>query len=202
MNKFKIGDRVRMLSRDDRVPLGNYGTVASTGAAPYVCWDGFTFGHAGPLSDGNTSHWCVSPRHLQLVTQEHAPPAATASALPTDSEARNAIPMADGLLYYFPNALAEVARISKIGNEQHNAGEPMHWARNKSTDHANKIIRHQMESGTFDADGSRHSGKVAWRALAQLEDELIAAGATPGRNTKGTPVLLTEAQRYDLESRN
>lgn len=94
------------------------------------------------------------------------------SALPTDALARNEYPMADGLLYYFPAALAEVARVSKIGNDQHNPGQPMHWARGKSTDHANKIIRHQLEAGTRDVDGTLHSAKVAWRALAQLQEEL------------------------------
>lgn len=107
--------------------------------------------------------------------------------LPTDQAARNAIPMADGLLDYFPNALAAVAALSRVANEQHNPGEPMHWARNKSTDHANKILKHLVDRGIVDTDGQRHSTKVAWRALALLEDELIAAGAVPGRNAKGTP---------------
>lgn len=105
--------------------------------------------------------------------------------LPTDAQARNDYPMADGLLYYFPAALAAVARVSKIGNDQHNPGQPMHWARGKSTDHANKIIRHQMEAGTMDTDGTRHSAKVAWRALAQLQEELEREeGAPLPRNAK------------------
>lgn len=107
--------------------------------------------------------------------------------LPTDQAARDAIPLADGFFYYFPNACAEVAKLSKDANEQHNPGEPMHWARNKSTDHVNKILKHLIDAGTFDIDGHRHSTKVAWRAMANLEDELIAAGATPGRNAIGAP---------------
>lgn len=107
------------------------------------------------------------------------------SCLPTSADERNDYPMADGLLYYFPAALAEVARVSKVGNEQHNAGQPMHWARNKSTDHANKIIRHQLDAGTLDSDGQRHSAKVAWRALAQLQEELERdAGAPLPRNAR------------------
>jgi hypothetical protein len=101
------------------------------------------------------------------------------SALPTDASERNEFPMADGLLYYFPAALAAVARVSKIGNDQHNPGEPMHWARGKSTDHANKIIRHQLDAGTLDKDGTRHSAKVAWRALAQLQEELEREEGAP-----------------------
>lgn len=98
--------------------------------------------------------------------------------------------MADGLLYYFPNALAEVSRVSKIGNDQHNPGEPMHHARGKSTDHANKIIRHLLEAGTMDTDGTRHSAKVAWRALALLQEELEREeGAPLARNAK-LPVTI------------
>jgi hypothetical protein len=92
--------------------------------------------------------------------------------LATDPKARKAAPMDRGLLRYFPKALAYVAEVSRIGNEQHNPGQPMHWAKEKSTDHGDCIVRHQCEAGTFDADKVRHSGKVAWRALAQLEIEL------------------------------
>lgn len=101
------------------------------------------------------------------------------SALPTDAKKRAEYPMADGLLYYFPAALAEVARVSKVGNDQHNPGEPMHWARGKSTDHANKIIRHLIDAGALDSDGMRHSAKVAWRALALLQEELEREEGAP-----------------------
>ena len=36
-------------------------------------------------------------------------------------------------------ALAEVARVSKAGNDQHNPGQPLHWARDKSADHADCV---------------------------------------------------------------
>lgn len=110
----------------------------------------------------------------------------TDGSLPSDAAERAKYPMADGLLDYFPNALAEVSAVSRVGNEQHNPGEPMHWAREKSTDHANKILRHLVDRGKFDKDGTRHTAKVAWRALAMLEDELIAEGRLPGRNAKIT----------------
>lgn len=92
--------------------------------------------------------------------------------LPSNAAERKAAPMAEGLLWYFPNALAEVARVSKAGNDQHQPGEPMHHARGKSTDHADCIIRHLVDAGTIDSDGQRHSAKVAWRALALLQEEL------------------------------
>lgn len=121
------------------------------------------------------------------------------NVLPTSAAERNALPMADGLLYYFPNALAEVSKVSNVGNQQHNPGESLHWARNKSTDHANKIIKHLVDAGGFDTDGQRHSAKVAWRAMAALEDELIAAGATPGRNAKGSPAVLSKQHHNCIE---
>lgn len=104
--------------------------------------------------------------------------------LPTDRTERKNIPMARGLLYYFPNALAAVAEVSRVANEQHNPGEEMHWAFGKSNDHADCILRHQVDAGTMDDDNLRHSAKVAWRALAQLEEELIAEGAKPGKSVR------------------
>lgn len=94
--------------------------------------------------------------------------------LPVDPKARKALPITTGVLDYFPRALAEVARVSVAGNEQHNPGQPLHWAREKSTDHADCITRHLIDRGKFDSDGQRHSAKVAWRALALLDEELRA----------------------------
>ena len=76
------------------------------------------------------------------------------------------------VLDYFPLAIAEVAKCSKAGNDQHNPGQPLHWAKGKSTDHADCIPRHLIDRGTFDTDGIRHSAKLAWRALALLQIEL------------------------------
>jgi hypothetical protein len=81
-------------------------------------------------------------------------------------------PVFSGVLAYFPDALLEVAFTSYRGNEQHNPGEPLHWAKEKSTDEADALVRHLMESGKIDTDGVRHSAKVAWRALALLQREL------------------------------
>lgn len=104
------------------------------------------------------------------------------TVLPTDSKERKKYPIASGVLDYFPAALAEIAKVSYSGNEQHNPGEPLHWARGKSADHADTIIRHFMERGGIDIDGMRHSAKMAWRALALLQLELEAEGAPIARN--------------------
>ncbi len=112
--------------------------------------------------------------------------------LPTDSAERKRYPMASGLLDYFPAALAEVARVSWVGNEKHNPGEPLHHARGKSMDHADCIVRHLSQRGEFDEvtlkDGTtyrvRHSACLAWRALALLQEELEAAGSPLARGAR------------------
>jgi hypothetical protein len=107
-----------------------------------------------------------------------------ATTLPTSSAARKNVPMVRGCLDYFPAALAAVAEVSRVGNEQHNPGEEMHHARGKSTDHADCIVRHLMDRGSLDGDGQRHMAKVAWRALALLQEELEAAGAPLARGAR------------------
>lgn len=93
-------------------------------------------------------------------------------SLPTDAAERKAIPMARGLLDYFPDALAAIADVSRVGNEQHNPGQPLHWSKHLSTDHADCLVRHLLDRGSLDIDGLRHSAKVAWRALAMLQTEI------------------------------
>lgn len=95
-----------------------------------------------------------------------------AGRLPSDPVARKNIPLCRGLLDYFPDACAAVAEVSLAGNEQHNPGEPMHWARGKSMDQEDCIVRHLIDRGKLDSDGLRHTAKVAWRALALLQLEI------------------------------
>lgn len=102
-------------------------------------------------------------------------------SLPVDAKQRKGLPLASGCLDYFPAALAAVAEVSRVGNDQHNPGQPLHWARGKSMDQADCLLRHLVERGTMDHDGIRHSAKIAWRALALLQLELEAAGAPLAR---------------------
>ncbi len=106
--------------------------------------------------------------------------------LPEDADSRADYPLDDGLFGYFAAALLEVAKVSKIGNDQHNPGQPMHWDRSKCRDHGNKIMRHQLDAGKLDrVDGTRHSAKVAWRALARAtEDRSARKGYKPPRNAR------------------
>lgn len=96
------------------------------------------------------------------------------SNLPQGYKERKDIPICTGVLDYFPSALAEVARVSFVGNQQHNPGEPLHWAKEKSQDEEDAHVRHWMERYDVDSDGVYHAAKAAWRNLAFLQKLLEA----------------------------
>lgn len=100
--------------------------------------------------------------------------------LPSDAKTRKGIPIYSGFLRYFPRAVAAMAELSRIGNDQHNPGKPLHWDRSKSGDEHDALMRHLLEAGKLDSDGVRHSTKAAWRACAALEKELEAEAAEHG----------------------
>jgi hypothetical protein len=121
------------------------------------------------------------------------------TTLPADSEARKDIPLLSGLFRYFPAALAGVARWSKLGNDKHNPGEPLHHARGKSMDHGDCILRHTMDLEDLKAAYYRESDVVkrtklkllildeldarCWRSLAEsqeMREKLIDAPLAPG----------------------
>lgn len=114
-------------------------------------------------------------RYGNLEKDDHIPDATKKVALPQDAAQRKQLPIATGVLDYFPLALAAIAECSKKGNDQHNPGKPLHWDRSKSGDEGDSLIRHFLERGTVDTDGIRHSAKVAWRALALLQKEIERA---------------------------
>lgn len=92
--------------------------------------------------------------------------------LPKDDTTRKTLPIWTGVVLYFPDALAAVAEVSRLGNEQHNPGEPLHWAREKSTDQMNTALRHMIDHGTGnvkDTDGAWHLAKAIWRLSAELQ---------------------------------
>jgi len=96
-----------------------------------------------------------------------------------DEPNRKEMPVFSGVLKYFPDAIREVAKTSWIGNQQHHPNKPLHWDRSKSGDELDALTRHLMEAGEIDTDGIRHSAKVAWRALANLQKELEENGEAP-----------------------
>jgi hypothetical protein len=87
-----------------------------------------------------------------------------------ESAERKATPLWSGVMLYFPDALMAVARLSKKANDKHNAGEPLHWSKEKSNDHGDCLTRHQLEPEKMDEEMQEiHAVHVAWRALAQLQ---------------------------------
>lgn len=102
----------------------------------------------------------------------------TSATLPTDAAERKEVPVYSGFIRYFPLAMAEVARLSQIGNEQHNPGKPLHWDRSKSGDELDALARHLLEAESVDTDGIDHATKVAWRAMANLQKLLEKRGGS------------------------
>lgn len=107
----------------------------------------------------------------------------TTKGLPTDAKGREEWPIYDYQYGYFPDAYLEEVRVSWIGNQQHNPGQKMHWAREKSKDHMNKAMRHIEDYARGvqkDTDGAYHLAKAIWRLKARLqldiEEERAASG--------------------------
>lgn len=158
---FKVGDKVKCVKAGSihGMEVGGIYTISrecSEGGDPnYVQLKEFLKDH---------------PKHSQAIWRfvlwEDAP---SAMLLPEDPKARKGLPITTGVLDYFPRALAAVAACSKAGNDQHNPGQPLHWDKSKSGDHADCIARHLIDRNSLDTDGIPHAVKLAWRALANLE---------------------------------
>lgn len=106
-----------------------------------------------------------------------APAPSTVPASPRDElsyQQRKDLPIVEGLIDYFPDACLYVSHVSFVANEQHNPGETMHWAREKSIGRGNEIVRHMIDRGKIDTDKLRHSGKLAWRSMELLQREIEA----------------------------
>ena len=97
----------------------------------------------------------------------------------SSAQERKNTPVYHGVLMYFPDAIREVAKCSFAGNNQHHSDKPLHWDRSKSGDELDALTRHLLEAGSTDTDGVKHSAKVAWRALANLQKELESEGKAP-----------------------
>lgn len=129
----------------------------------------------------------VAPQRLEGIVAILAQAPTRCTTLPTDPAERKKYPIATGFIDYFPDAIAAVAHVSWVGNNQHNPGQPLHWARGKSMDQDDTAMRHMLERGGgnvsgFDVDGLLHRAKQAWRTLAALQleiEDLTARGLYP-----------------------
>jgi len=91
------------------------------------------------------------------------------------AKARKETPVYSGVICYFPDALRAVARVSFVGNQQHNPGKHLHWDRSKSGDELDAAQRHLLDRASgeeLDDDGQRHLAKAAWRCLGALQKEI------------------------------
>lgn len=128
---------------------------------PYIACD--RCGQACKFPDSRKAGRCYACREPDAGSLPPAP-------------ARKDCPVYSGCLAYFPDALLAVAQLSKLGNDKHNPGEPLHWSRGKSGDHADCLARHLLQHGDIDPDtGLSHTVAIAWRALALLQVEIEAA---------------------------
>lgn len=106
----------------------------------------------------------------------------------SDAQMRKMQPVGTIITQYFPDALLAVAAVAYVGNEKHNPGEKLHWARGKSDDHLDCDARHLIDANrpgeTWDVtrlkDGREfavlHLAQHAWRALALLQLEVEKQG--------------------------
>jgi len=105
-----------------------------------------------------------------------------------DSATRKLMPVASGVLNYFPDALLCVAWVSRAGNDKHNPGQPLHWAKEKSTDEPDCEVRHMLDHlrgveadpGLEPLGELGHLASKAWRALAHLQRACDAVRAKAG----------------------
>lgn len=135
--------------------------------------------------------------------------------IPEGDQERKDAPMFRGLLGYFPAALFEVAAHSLESDRKHNPNNPTapNWARGKSGDHEDCIVRHLIDAGprrgalhtaaawllqklpgSNARDARRyHLRCLAWRALALLQEDCEATGAKDGAScTRPGPVEPTK----------
>ena len=86
------------------------------------------------------------------------------------SEERKKYPVTTGVFDYFRDALFAVAHVSYEGPETHNPGQPLHWARGKSTDDLDALGRHLLERNEIDPPTQEVVlAQEVWRSLAALQ---------------------------------
>lgn len=90
------------------------------------------------------------------------------TTLPTDSGERKNLPILSGAIKYAPAAIMLMAETSKLGNDKHNPGEPLHHARGKSMDHGDCIVRHLMDVEDIKAALERDMTRIG---MTQIDPE-------------------------------
>ena len=164
-HSVQLGD-VMVCEDGERVKITGIHRGGNTGVYNY-CSEYDRYSDAGLSATGNSTFDIIGFADTEKQTKPD-----TKMLLSNDSAERKQMPITTGFLDYFPLAVAEVAKCSKAGNDQHHPGKALHWDKSKSTDHADCIARHLIDRDSYDTDGIRHSVKLAWRALAYLQIQL------------------------------
>ncbi len=165
MSKFQSGDKVVCVNDHDiqisfELKKGKTYTVKSNN------------GTTVSLEEIDGSFW-LHRFEPALTKDTPAPPKPADWRMQYDNSSarRKDRPVFDGCLQYAPAALLLVSELSRLGNDKHNPGQPLHHARGKSSDHGNCIIRHQMTFMDVDLEVNMiEAVHVAWRALMQLQE--------------------------------
>jgi hypothetical protein len=114
------------------------------------------------------THYTMTAEELQMLTETF-----TNDYVQQDvAKLRKETPIFSGVLKYFPDAIAEVAKCSFVGQQQHNPDKPLAWDRSKSGDELDAMMRHLIDHAKgieFDDDGTRHIVKCGWRILAYIQ---------------------------------
>lgn len=107
---------------------------------------------------------------------------AAGRTLPRDSAERKLFPVRSGCVEYIPAALVAFAYLSRLGNEKHNPGEELHHARSKSTDHADCLMRHEIDQ--HEGDRLEELTCAFWRAGLELQLYAESLGAPKAPRAK------------------
>lgn len=153
-------------------PIGTYGVITKVDNGPkygddwpnyWVHWD----------VGGDEPCYAIELAHADVPDEQHNKPSTPAKK----AALRKMQPVGSIIRDYFPDALRAVAAVAWVGNEKHNPGEPLHWARGKSDDHHNALARHLIDSEGWNTEELKdgrvfqvlHAANLAWRALAYLQ---------------------------------
>ena len=128
-------------------------------------------------------YWCARWLHKHIMMQEEkveesTPRGPTESPFPTESQERLKYPVFSGVLMYFADAIAELAKHSLDSFKQHNpVVGPIWWDPSKSVGTLDQLIRHLIDAQVaFNAGdfkkAKKESAAVHWRA-AELHQRML-----------------------------
>lgn len=133
----------------------------------------------------------------QVLTSTEQPHSSTVESDPTGRSSHTPgakldagkVPILQGALEYFPNALREVAQVSYVGAKKYTwkGWESVPDGINR---YGNALARHLLATELYDADtGCLHAAQVAWNALARLE-LILREQAEKAKSHCGMPALF------------